>query len=71
MSTVEEIKQAIERLPDKDFWELSAWVIQRHEAEWDRQMNEDAAVGRLDFLSREAEAARKADKLCDWPGGAK
>jgi hypothetical protein len=67
MSTVQEIKQAIEQLPQKDFWELSEWVIRRHEDAWDRQVNEDAVAGRLDFLFEEAEAERKAGKLRDWP----
>ena len=71
MSTVQEIKQAIAQLPKEDFWELSEWVIKRHDDEWDRQMDEDAAAGRLDFLVAEAEAARKAGTLRDWPGESK
>lgn len=71
MSTVQEIKQAIEQLPKDEFWELSEWVIKRHDDEWDRQMDEDAAAGRLAFLVAEAEAARKTDALRDWPGESK
>jgi hypothetical protein len=71
MSTVQEIKQAIEQLPKQDFWDLSEWVIHRREDDWDRQMDEDAAAGRLDFLLAEAEAARKAGTLRDWPADSK
>ena len=67
MSTVDEIKQAIEQLPKKEFWTLSEWVIKRHEDEWDRQIEADAKAGRLDFLFEEAEAERKSGRLRDWP----
>ena len=34
---------------------------------WTRQMEEDAAGGKLDFLFAEAEKERAAAKLRDWP----
>jgi hypothetical protein len=61
MSTVDEIRQAIEQLPSGDFWELSKWVVGQRNEEWDRQLDGDAASGRLEFLVAEAEAAAKAD----------
>ena len=54
MSTVEEIKLAIEQLPKEDFWKLSGWVIHRHEDEWDRQIEEDIRAGKLDRFAAEA-----------------
>ena len=54
MTTVEEIKRAIEELPKADFWKLSDWVIQRHQDEWDRQIEEDIRAGRLDRFAAEA-----------------
>jgi hypothetical protein len=54
MTTVEEIKRAIEELPKADFWKLSGWVIERHEDEWDRQIEEDIQAGKLDKLAAEA-----------------
>jgi len=33
---------------------------------WDKQMEEDAASGKLDFLFSEADQERKAGKLRDW-----
>lgn len=68
MSTVQEIKQAIEQLSHKDFWALTEWIDKRRVDEWDRQMDGDAAAGRLDFLVAEAVAVRKAGTVRDWPG---
>lgn len=67
MSTVEEIEQAIEQLPPREQTRLTAWLLKRDREKWDRQMNKDAAAGRLDFLFEEAEVERKAGKLRDWP----
>jgi hypothetical protein len=68
MSTVQEIEEAIAQPPKKEFWELTDRLLVRRNAEWDRQIEEDAAAGRLDFLYEEAEADRKAGRLRDWPG---
>jgi hypothetical protein len=67
VSTVQEIKQAIEQLPKEDFWKLSAWVIERQESEWDRQIEEDVRAGRLDELSQAAIADLKAGRTRPFP----
>lgn len=67
MSTLQEIEAAIEKLPKEEFWQLSDWVLRRRDDEWDRQIDEASAAGKLDFLFDEAEAARKAGTLRDWP----
>lgn len=67
MSTVEEIEAAIARLPKDEFWRLTDRLLAQRNAEWDRQIEEDAAAGRLDFLYEEAEAEQKAGRLRDWP----
>lgn len=54
MSKVEEIKRAIEQLPKEDFFDLSGWVIQRHESHWDKQIEADIRNGKLDKLAEEA-----------------
>ncbi len=69
MSTVEEIERAIERLPSQDVTRLAGWLLKRDNEAWDRQMNEDAAAGKLEFLFDEAETERKAGTLRDWPPG--
>ena len=68
MRTVEEIEAAIEALSAEEFSKLTDRLISRRNARWDRQMDEDAASGKLDFLTVEADAARKAGMLRDWPG---
>ena len=68
MSTVLEIERAIEKLPAPDLTRLARWILERDNEYWDRQMNDDAASGKLDFLVKEAKAARKNKTLRDWPG---
>ena len=71
MSTVEEIEQAAEKLAAPEFARLAAWVSARHHALWTRQMEHDAASGKLDFLFNEVENERQAGQLHDWPSGKK
>jgi hypothetical protein len=47
VSTVQEIETAIAKLTDKEFAELRAFF-------WDRDIEHDAASGRLDHLANEA-----------------
>jgi len=54
MSTVEEIKAAIESLPKGEYTELREWFAGRDWEDWDRQLDEDVQEGRLGFLVREA-----------------
>jgi hypothetical protein len=51
--TLEEIEAAIAKLPKDDFERLSAWIIQKYQTDWDRQIEEDSGSGVLDFLIRE------------------
>lgn len=56
MDRVEEIETAIQALPPNEYPRLVQWFREREEAHWDEQMDRDAAAGKLDFLSREAES---------------
>jgi hypothetical protein len=47
VSTVQEIETAIAKLTDKELAELRAFI-------WDRDIERDAASGRLDLLANEA-----------------
>jgi len=67
MTTVEEIEQAAERLAPSDFDRLASWISARYHELWKRQMDSDAAAGKLDFLFNEADAERAAGALHDWP----
>jgi hypothetical protein len=68
MSTVIEIERAIEKLPAQDLTRLAKWILDRDNDQWDRQMDTDAAAGKLDFLIKEAKTARKKGTLRKWPG---
>ncbi len=65
--TLAEIKNAIERLSAKELAELAAFVYDRDNAAWDKQIEEDAAAGKLGFLFEEAERAEREGTLRDWP----
>ena len=62
MSTVQEIEQAIAKLPEAEFISLMDRLRARHADVWDRQIENDVASGRLDFLVREAEAEQLQGK---------
>jgi hypothetical protein len=67
MSTVEEIERAAEQLAPADFDRLVSWINWHHQEQRTRQMDQDAAAGKLDFLFEEAEAERQSGQLRDWP----
>ena len=63
MSTVAEIKQAIMNLPEAEYAELRQWFAELDWEKWDRQIEEDSAAGRLDFLKAEALTAIEKGEL--------
>jgi hypothetical protein len=54
MSTVEEIEAAIQQLSPDEMAAFRAWYAEFDAAAWDRQIAEDEAAGRLDWLINEA-----------------
>ncbi len=65
MSTVAEIQQAILNLPEAEYAEIIEWLYDLEGAEWDRQIEEDSAAGRLDFLKAEdLTAIEKGELRC-------
>ena len=62
-----EIKSAVRELPPAELAELAAFISEQDNAAWDKQKEQDAASGKLDFLFEEAERERAAGKLRDWP----
>jgi hypothetical protein len=67
MSTVEQIEQAIQKLPREEFFRLHEWIRDRFDDEWDKQMEEDARSGRLDRVAQEAIAEYRAGKTLPFP----
>ena len=56
MASVDDIKTAIESLPEKEFAALREWFSEKDWEKWDRQIERDAESGKLDFLIAEASA---------------
>jgi hypothetical protein len=62
MSTVAEIKAAIDQLSLQERCELEALLRPFEDDDWDKQMKRDAAAGKFDGLHRAAEAEHAAGK---------
>lgn len=60
MTSLAEIKEAIQNLPPTEFAEIARWLEDVREDEWDRQIEADAAAGRLNFLKEQVAQARVA-----------
>jgi hypothetical protein len=63
MSTVNEIESAIRQLPAEEKWKLLHRFHDTLWREWDRQIEADAAAGRLDPLVQEVEADIAAGRV--------
>ena len=63
MSRVDEIKQAIDTLPEQDYILLRQWFSERDWQKWDTQIAADSGSGNLDFLLKEALEAKATNKL--------
>jgi hypothetical protein len=69
VSTVAEIKAAIDQLSPQERCELEALLRPREDDFWDRQMIDDAkAGGKLHRLAKTSEENAKNGKLIDFPG---
>jgi hypothetical protein len=62
MSTVAEIKAAIDRLSPQERCELEALLHPDWDDDWDRQMKQDAANGKFDEMNRKADDVQAAGK---------
>jgi len=68
MSTVAEIKAAIDKLSPRERCQLNALLRGWEEDNWDRRMASDAEPGgKLDKLRQTAEADAQAGRLRDFP----
>jgi hypothetical protein len=67
MSTVVEIKEAIDQLSPQERRELEEMLHPLVDDEWDLEMKEDAAAGKFDKLVNESESERHAGKLREFP----
>ena len=63
MTRIQEIESTILSLPKSEYEELRSWFLERDWDEWDREIEEDARTGKLDFLVREAADAKRKGRL--------
>jgi hypothetical protein len=54
MGDVKSIEKAVEALPPAELAEFRRWFAEYDAAAWDRQIEQDAANGKLDRLADEA-----------------
>lgn len=54
MGNVRSIEKAVEALPPAELAEFRRWFAEFDAAAWDRQIEQDAAGGKLDRLAAEA-----------------
>jgi hypothetical protein len=57
---IEELEREVRKLGRAELADFREWFYEYDSDEWDRQIEEDAAAGRLDRLAREAIAAHRA-----------
>ena len=53
MTTVNDIKAAIESLPHKEFMQLLHWIHEKDIEQWGTQLAQNSAEGKLIFLTEE------------------
>ena len=63
MTQLEHIQNEISSLPKSDFAKLKNWLDSKDWDDWDKQIAADSATGKLDFLKREALAAKTKGTL--------
>jgi len=63
MVKVDEIKAAIETLPEEDYIQLRKWFSEKDWEKWDKQIVADSESGKLDFLIKEALNEKAKGKL--------
>lgn len=62
VSTVQEIKAAIDHLPHEERAELISELCGWSDDDWDRQMKADATGGKFEALNRDADTAKREGK---------
>jgi hypothetical protein len=67
MSTVAEIKRAIERLEPKKVHQVADWLQEFRERLFDKQIDTDAKAGRLGKMIGKAKADYRAGKATSFP----
>jgi hypothetical protein len=62
MTKLEQIEKTVSELDPKELEAFSTWFEEFQSARWDRQLEKDAASGKLDSLANKALADFRAGK---------
>jgi hypothetical protein len=62
MTKLEALEEEIKKLSPEELVQLREWLLERDAEEWDRQIERDAASGKLDKLFQESVADHRAGK---------
>ena len=62
MTKVQALQEEIEKLDADEWAKLRQWFIERDWEEWDREIEEDSANGRLDEFFEEARREHREGK---------
>ncbi len=65
MTRLEDLERAIASLSEDDYREFRRWFLERDWEKWDKQIEEDAKAGRLNFLVEEAGEGKERRHLRD------
>jgi hypothetical protein len=65
--SLDQIKEAIGQLSLEERAALAAWLHGWKDDEWDEQMKQDIAAGKLDNVLREVDDDIRAGRLRDMP----
>jgi hypothetical protein len=63
MGNVKSIEKAVESLPSSELAEFRRWFAEFDADAWDRQIEQDAAAGKLDAMAAEALADYRAGSV--------
>ncbi len=63
MIKIEEIESAVSSLSTEEYRKFRQCFFERDWSEWDGELKNDAARGRLDFLCREAAEEKRLGRL--------
>ncbi len=65
MSTLEEIEAAVRQLTPAKRAEFRAWFLSFDATDWDQQIENDMAAGKLDWLANEAISDSQAGRCSE------
>lgn len=65
MTKIEKLELAVASLPEEDYLQFRNWFLNQDWERWDREIESDSKMGRLDRLAREASESKRHGKLRD------